>query len=550
MLYKMVNRFSPCGVGFGRLLSGLFILIGLSVPFMMIKLYVPLCDEYYQALNVRSYENGPLGMLTFFIGDVWCNMVGESLLNIRALMVICIVLSISFGCGYFFSKTRDLLMSTFLFLIMSLLSTHTVLHIYGWDVGVYPLITLTLIATLYYLERGSYTSIVLMGVSSALMVLSRIPTITVLPILLLIIIYRVIKHKDSYENPVREILQESIAGLAVFLLTAFITICIMGGFCMYVSSWSSDNIITGHSLDNFYRFFNRLICLGIPAVKLWGIVLILFIAACLICKIKRLPFFLSIIVKGSIALFITVVAYKLRIIIASPTADFGLGQGILLILVLYIPIYNFINKKKLNCPASFLLTLVAFSLLAAVGSDSAIERVLTLSIIPIAFVCVYPYKKTIFSWFFMLVFLLTSAVNLTMYRGLRSWAVYEIASPYVKGSKFGINKCQKIEPLRSYIREKAVDVNNAEFLGPENYEQYYILTDKYPPLLNQYHYDDDDCHMVKHTIDKLKCADFVFISLNDEYEEDDYKNIIHDLENEGYAKEMVMDNCLVLARKK
>lgn len=539
----MINKFLQYRAGFAWIFSALFVTIGLIVPFMMVKLRVPCGDEFYQALNVRGYENAPIAMLTFYIGNVWGRIFGENLLNLRILMVLCMEFSIGLGCAYFYRKTGALLITGFLFMTMSLLSTHCTLFIYGWDIGAYPFIMLTLIASLYYLERGSLLCIALTGVSTALMVLSRVPTIVALPIILLMIIYHVRTHKDSYGNLLVEILKESCVGLAAFVLTAVISIYIMGGFDMYITSWKPDNIISGHSLSSIDRIVERFIELVSPAFKLYGVGLLILVSAYAgstftsppphVVSRKRL------IIMVIMALVVAL-AYRFRSMISSPSADFGFGQSILLVLILYIPIYNLFHREKLYCPTVFFLTLVFFSLLAAVGSDSVVERPLTLPIIPIAAIYLYMYKKTLLKWFVIMIFILTISINFATYRGLRSWSIYEIAQDKISGVRLEQNRYEQLYHMLMFMKQHPDE--EIEFLGWKEFEQYYILTNSSPQLLNQYHYYDSDTLMVNSTVNKLSHASIIFLTKGEGQSEDYYKNTMNALKKEGYVKKKFREN--------
>lgn len=174
-------------------LTAFFVVAGIGLLFLKMPLLDPWQDEFFQALNVRAFDCSPIAMLSFFIGHAWCEAFGDNIFNIRLLTCICLLVSNAMGVVYFYRKTHDGVIASFLFMTVCSLSTHCTLYHYGWDIGAYPFIVLTLLATLNYVERKTLWSIVLVGLTSALMVLSRIPTLVVLPMLLAIIIWRNLK---------------------------------------------------------------------------------------------------------------------------------------------------------------------------------------------------------------------------------------------------------------------------------------------------------------------------------------------------------------------
>lgn len=132
----------------------LMIVAGLLLPYIGLgHIGSILGDECYQALCVRSYENAPLAMLSFYTGHVWTTIFGEGILQLRVLMVLCYQISVALPCIYLYRVSRRPLLSAFMFMMLSVGSRMTVLQLYGWDAGAYPFFSAAFLAFIHYVAR-------------------------------------------------------------------------------------------------------------------------------------------------------------------------------------------------------------------------------------------------------------------------------------------------------------------------------------------------------------------------------------------------------------
>lgn len=72
-------------------------------------------DESYQALCVADYRNNPLGMLAFFIGHLWQNLWGDTVLSLRCLASLEMLMAVGIAGLYLWRRTGRALMSAAVF---------------------------------------------------------------------------------------------------------------------------------------------------------------------------------------------------------------------------------------------------------------------------------------------------------------------------------------------------------------------------------------------------------------------------------------------------
>lgn len=517
-------------------LTLLFLAVGIILPFAPLGLIDPGQDECYQALSVRGYESSPLAMLTFYIGNLACSLFGDSLLTLRRLMAACHLLSIGLGCAYLYSKSRDALVSSFLFMVMSAMSTHCTMTIYGWDTGAYPFIVLTLIATLFYISRGNIVSLILLGFSTSLMILARIPTAAILPFYLLIIVWRNRNVRLKGRNYVNKTMREFRDMLTLFLSIIIATVLITHltfGIENYINAWKPDNIITGHS--DIHDYLERILTLAPAALKLWGVVLLMALAGFIIAHLsggKALTALKFIIFAGALAGAIIAVRE-----INSTTADFGLAQGLLLAVLLYIPVKNICFGAGIPCPSSLLWTVVLFSLLAAVGSNGIVERPLALPLIPIAATAVYPCRNGMLKWLFILAFCLSLKINIGRFVHLYRDQTYSIDAPALDGIRLSNNAYSWLMPVGQTIDSLHAKEKSVGYLGLLKYHLYYIFSDETPALLQIYHYDETRLADLNRAVGELSKADAVIILTNPDYDSNSYEVTANTLQSKGFKRQ-------------
>ena len=265
------------------LISLLSVICGLVLPYVALGDYVYWTDEAYQALSVRNYSDAPIGMLAFYIGNLWTRLAGDGLYQLRLLMVICYQISIAASCLFLYRKTGQPLLSSLLFLMLCVAARFVSLPLYGWDAGAYPFMTAFAIGLLWYMGRPGLRRIAAVGALSALMVLSRASTLAALPAILVLIIWG---SRDERRRLVT-VVKQSAVGLIVFAAIGCGVILLMtgGDFSVYVRAWSPDNIINRH-FETGYLIWRLQECSRNVFVAYYPMALC-FAGACLVGLMKR-----------------------------------------------------------------------------------------------------------------------------------------------------------------------------------------------------------------------------------------------------------------------
>ncbi|WP_289762950.1 hypothetical protein [uncultured Duncaniella sp.] len=482
----------------------LMVLAGIYLAFSGLRYIDPGQDELYQALCVRGYADAPLAMLTFRIGALWCEIFGDRLLALRSLMALCHLTSIGLGCTYFYHRTHKIIPCAFLFMLLSGMSTYTAMFIYNWDTGAYPFIVICLLATLYYMSAKTPAAAAFVGISSALMVLSRIPTICILPIFPVIIVRTALKSADKCKAS-SIITRDILIGIISFAVTATITIMLMCGMETYIRSWNPGNIITGHTSASDY--LGRLVELGIPNLLLWGVTGLLYLASWLIVKFRHTLF--DIVASIFSIITATAAASLLINVIDAPTADFGIAQGTLLITLLYLPLRRRFIDTSTECPTARLWVIAAFSLVAAVGSNGIAERPLALPLIPIACAYIYPYMNLTISCYFIILMLLTLKMSLGITRNNRDTHQQSIPVARFEGLKLSRQAMQLWQPVISTVRTLQAEGRTVRFWGLYKYHFQYAFNSDCTRTHNLYHYDENIPEIRSEVVNELSESDAV-----------------------------------------
>lgn len=135
-----------------NLINAVLLLGGVLLPILFLPIGFDVKDEFYQALSVRDYTNAPLAPLSFYIGNIWCRIFGETIVNLRILSSLFASTGIAIGCLYLYRKCNCTRLCCLTFLIMNL-GTNLSTRIYNWDVGSVPFLMMALVSILLYWEK-------------------------------------------------------------------------------------------------------------------------------------------------------------------------------------------------------------------------------------------------------------------------------------------------------------------------------------------------------------------------------------------------------------
>ena len=88
-LYATFHRLLDTPLKQGILASAIIVSATL-LPFLLVPYEdFRYCDETYQAYCCAHYERAYLGMLSFYIGNIWMKLFGETLIALRVLLTLC-----------------------------------------------------------------------------------------------------------------------------------------------------------------------------------------------------------------------------------------------------------------------------------------------------------------------------------------------------------------------------------------------------------------------------------------------------------------------------
>lgn len=388
MWAKICNFADMLSIGKSHIwqVATVMLLIGIALPYVGLGNTMMGRDEAYQALCVMNFPEAPLAMLTFYIGYLWTGLFGNEILSLRILMIICYQLSIAISCCYLFYRTRRIILSSFMFMIMSLGVRFSAMPLYGWDAGAYPWMTLFAVTLLIYAQRPSLIRMAVLGISTGIMVMSRIPSLAALPIILGVIIYTRREHSGNVLW--REVCMDSFVGLIAFIFTTFLVIMLLssGKIGNYFSAWTSDNIINGHFdkemlIWRWKDVTRRVVTAFYPMIGC-------FAAARYMLRVKR---FLRLNLILSAVACVVLSFYFLKTYQLYSEYAAGVFEGLFLIIILLPLLYNMTHSATIPIPSFQLIVIACCSLLAGVGSDGFLERPMTVSLIPI--LCIYVYEK-------------------------------------------------------------------------------------------------------------------------------------------------------------
>lgn len=364
---------------FGNLILVFCILLGIAVMFAIDNYGGFWEDEIFQTLSVRNYMEAPLGLLTFYIGHVWTEIFGFTMLSLRYLTSIETTLAICVTTVFLFGLTGNKLLTAFTFLVACILTKLSAFPLYNWDSGSYLFDALSVCLLISVLTKPSNWKYLWLGFSIGLMTLGRAPSGLFLPLSMLMVVLASRLNEKRYK-PLRGTIIIFAGWLAAMLLFTTIVLSIP---TKYVELLTGGNVISGHSpLKDWGYLFERL--LGIIKKTTWtwfpGVGCMLLAVIMPKIKRKRNQFWiLSIWVLFCLILSYNLVKFDLDIpLILGGDASVGLG------FLLVYPLYYLFNHGKRDK----LLTICLWSVLCLYismmcGSDAYIERIETGFTIPL-----------------------------------------------------------------------------------------------------------------------------------------------------------------------
>ncbi len=440
-------------------------------------------DETYQALSVRFYQDSPLAPLTFFLGNIWNRIFGDTLLNLRILQLLCYFVSIGIGCLIFYKMTSRKVMAAVLFMVLYASSRQMSMYLYGWDTGAYPFAMLCMASVFAYISRPSHKLAALTGVTAALFSMSRIPSVVIIPI----IVFFIFRFRGDKKGKL-----EDLVCFSVCLLISLIGIVLMiyGNFGAFFKAWNPDNIITGHSPYQFHRHLKGIIEIAPRELVESLIPITCVIAGVGIVWVKKK----KLVVIVTLCVIISIITLSLLWIL--PIRIFFGGWLLIFIVALfYNPLSGLFYKQVRNQDEynkKLFWVVVVFAVVPIIGSDRLLERWMVLPLLPVALVlCYRDVKKYILpiAWFMMVaVVTMTVAKNgVWIYEGLNRMSAI---SPRLAGMCQGDEVYRAVEDVQNAVERLNKEDRNYTFVGLKKYLGAYVADPDCLYNFQHFHYLD------------------------------------------------------------
>lgn len=365
-------------------------LIGLAIGaiFYGLNCYTLLIDEAYMALCCKDVENSPLAMMTFFIGNKWISLWGDSLVTLRMLCRVGIMVSIAIGGLYLWKQTGNLLLVASICLLSALTGNLADHAIYNWDTGAYPVEALGALALLLYVSRPDWKYAVFMGVSWGLMTAFRLPLIAFGAAILIAVwgVNRGINGKALGH------LTMALTGMIAAWLACVLVMT--GSVATYIDSFRLENIITGHSVNVLEPYINQFVWY-FPQQVFFGMPALIAMLVAMIYSFKGLLSLRSLLIIEFV-LMVVAFGFTVSYLRYSTMLLSGIGIPILLILLAWPVIAKYTGIDSTDS-GDFTFTvklqlwlLLIVMLLMGFGSDTAFQRWSILFLLPMGVGVIWP----------------------------------------------------------------------------------------------------------------------------------------------------------------
>lgn len=472
-----------------------FVLCGILAPFACLNLVrsasIFLTDESYQYLCCRSWQDCPLGLLTFFIGNLWMNIFGHTLITLRVLYALCIIVAAAIGSFYFYRNNRNLLLSAVLFFITSIGGALCYLPLYGWDVGAYPWLAATLCLTLSYWRRTLRWKAAVLGFLVACTTLARLPLGILFPIIFVLIL---IGHKRNKLTTRSGCINALIFGVVYAILLMVLATVLVGSPGTFIVKLQNA-AISGHTGTGYINsvisrmsFFIPLVAIGILPLSL----AFLYSTTTTLLSPKKRP---NRILTFLLSALLAFVAFYTSIPLLHQAYFYGLAFPIIFVGLLYPWLYRIYTGHRISCLSGALWIIALFMLAATVGSDSPLGRFTQcIWAIPFIFAVLWPAlgptARICFRTYFPICILVISFTWLFAYAHsyVKSPTISQ-DSPYLNGLRMDDNTAYKFGEISGVIRDNNLPLDSLEIVGPEHYGFNAAFATTTPVSLQHFHWN-------------------------------------------------------------
>lgn len=524
------------------------LLLGCGAVFIALNYQAPGRDEFYQTICVRRYQESPLSLFIYWIGNIWCRIFGFSILNTRILAAILKILSMLAGSAFLYSRTRNIRLTSIIFLLGCIMLRLVNFNIYNWDVGAYLFETISLCLLVSALSKPTRIKYLILGIAIGFVILSRVPS-GIFLIFTLILIW--IQH-DKETLGHRFVPMSLVLGGCVLCIVIF-SFIIVGSPWQYANLFFSGHIISGHSpVDDIHRLIGLFAEFMLQLSWRWffasGCALLALVFS---AKYKK-PWLYGILILWII--YCGLIAYWNFRTTKSIKIYLGMDSPLGISLLLAVPLYNLFNSKKIGNKTCFLQLwacgLMLFS--EAVGSDNFYTRMTSAILLPVISAVLWNLKSIGIRKF---------VKNLVLFGVLTFGGMFLVRTVYFYRTsnvvaELNIFPMQGIKTDEATLNHYSTTAKALNILRSGNIPYLYIGDHLMPemlvgpdegPYFHLFHYvittNWDDKNRREHYLNKV---DAVFYNLNP----NDPENIpiLQDLKEYGFTKKQTIGNTVILYR--
>ena len=320
-------------------------------------------DESFMALLIRHWDAAPLGMLSFWTAHLWQEVFGHSTAVLRCLVSAEELLAVGAGCLYLWRRSGNALVASLTFL--ACMATARISDLFD---------ALALIGIIESCRRPRLWPAVACGAALACVALARVPSVILLPICL-VAAYIATPGAATFSR-----LRYAGAILAAFAGTWLLLTTLMTGSPLtYLSTFTTGNIIDGHSPSDWREWMSRIHEVG-PITK-WKWITAATVAACAWLTYRKIW------AVALISVPLAILCVGVMMHFCGPEYVWPLQGYATPILIAFLasgPIWNLLHRRsdKIALPYGELWLCFLFMAGITFGSDTFFERMAVFFIIP------------------------------------------------------------------------------------------------------------------------------------------------------------------------
>lgn len=460
------------------LLTLLTIAAGCVAGFSGVNLGMPDAgDESYQALCVADYHNNPLGMLAFYIGHLWQQLTGETILSLRCLASLCTVLAVGLSSLYLYRRTGKALMSAGVFAICVIVVRASAFQLYNWDSGSYLFDAVALVAVASFLRGGDPRKVFIAAVAAPCMALARVPSAVFIPIIFGFVWAGCRRHGFSTRDTALTLTAYTVTVIVSALL---LTTLMCGSPAEYIASFRPENLVGGHSPADLPEWIKRIGELGYNQL-VWITPSAAALMAALFFSRMRSGYRWLRAVVILVLMALAAVIYRHREAWCGfEWNSLGADLPLLFFMLLLFPAWNLTHSHRLNTPRLELWWCAAMAVMMSFGSDTFFERMCGGFVLPVIIAAGWPAAITSHGMFRLVrnVLLMSLAVFGTVVA--EQWVMKARIDTVVPPARYAPLRGLRISPYAlNWLEVNEAAVNSARTLGM----RYVICANRFIPQL-------------------------------------------------------------------